>query len=118
MAGLAYMTGPPGQPLRAGASVIDILGGVFGVVAALAALQERARTGRGQRVRSALFESTVFLVGQRMAGRAMTGEEPPPMPARRGAWAIYQTFATARRRAAVPRHHQQQALPRVLRAAS
>src|SRR5690606_20484829 len=95
MAGLAYMTGPPGQPLRAGASVIDILGGVFGVVAVLAALQERARTGRGQLVRSALFESTAFLVGQHMAGQAMTGEEPPPMPARRGAWAVYQTFKTA-----------------------
>jgi crotonobetainyl-CoA:carnitine CoA-transferase CaiB-like acyl-CoA transferase len=95
MAGLAYMTGPPGQPLRAGASVIDILGGVFGVVAVLAALQERAKTGRGQLVRSALFESTAFLVGQHMAGQAMTGEEPPPMPARRGAWAVYQTFATA-----------------------
>jgi crotonobetainyl-CoA:carnitine CoA-transferase CaiB-like acyl-CoA transferase len=95
MAGLAYMTGPPGQPLRAGASVIDILGGVFGVVAVLAALQERTRTGRGQLVRSALFESTAFLVGQHMAGQAMTGEEPPPMPARRGAWAVYQTFATA-----------------------
>lgn len=95
MAGLAYMTGPPGQPLRAGASVIDILGGVFGVVAVLAALQERAQRGRGQLVRSALFESTVFLVGQHMAGQAMTGEEPPPMPARRGAWAIYQTFETA-----------------------
>ena len=95
MAGLAYMTGPPGQPLRAGASVIDILGGVFGVVAALAALQERAKAGRGQLVRSALFESTAFLVGQHMAGQAMTGEEPPPMPARRGAWAVYQTFATA-----------------------
>ncbi len=95
MAGLAHMTGPPGRPLRAGASVIDILGGVFGVVAVLAALQERSRTGRGQLVRSALFESTVFLVGQHMAGYAMTGEEPPPMPARRGAWAVYQTFETA-----------------------
>jgi crotonobetainyl-CoA:carnitine CoA-transferase CaiB-like acyl-CoA transferase len=95
MAGLAYMTGPPGQPLRAGASVIDILGGTLGVVAVLAALQERAQTGRGQLVRSALFETTAFLVGQHMAGQAMTGEEPPPMPARRGAWAIYQTFATA-----------------------
>lgn len=94
MAGLAYMTGPPGQPLRAGASVIDILGGVFGVVAVLAALQERARTGQGRLVRSSLFESTVFLVGQHMAGQAVTGQEPPPMPARRGAWAIYQTFAT------------------------
>jgi len=68
---------------------------VFGVVAVLAALQERARTGRGQLVRSALFESTAFLVGQHMAGQAMTGEEPPPMPARRGAWAVYQTFKTA-----------------------
>ena len=97
MAGLAYMTGPPGQPLRAGASVIDILGGVFGVVAVVAALQERARTGRGQLVRSALFETTAFLVGQHMAGQAMTGEEPPPMPARRGAWAIYQTFEAADR---------------------
>jgi crotonobetainyl-CoA:carnitine CoA-transferase CaiB-like acyl-CoA transferase len=95
MAGLAYMTGPPGQPLRAGASVIDILGGTLGVVAVLAALQERAQTGRGQLVRSALFETTAFLVGQHMAGQAMTGEEPPPMPARRGAWAIYQTFETA-----------------------
>jgi crotonobetainyl-CoA:carnitine CoA-transferase CaiB-like acyl-CoA transferase len=95
MAGLAYMTGPPGQPLRAGASVIDILGGTFGVVAVLTALQERAQSGCGQLVRSALFESTAFLVGQHMAGQAMTGEEPPPMPARRGAWAIYQTFATA-----------------------
>lgn len=97
MAGLAHMTGPPGQPLRAGTSVVDIMGGVFGVVAALAALQERERTGRGQLVRSALFETAVFLVGQHMAGQAMTGEEPPPMPARRGAWAVYQTFATADR---------------------
>ena len=95
MAGLAHMTGPPGRPLRAGASVIDILGGVFGVVGALAALQERERTGQGQLVRSALFETTAFLVGQHMAGHAVTGEEPPPMPARRGAWAVYQTFETA-----------------------
>jgi crotonobetainyl-CoA:carnitine CoA-transferase CaiB-like acyl-CoA transferase len=50
--GLAYMTGPPGKPLRAGASIIDILGAVFGVVAVLAALRERDRTGRGQRVRA------------------------------------------------------------------
>jgi crotonobetainyl-CoA:carnitine CoA-transferase CaiB-like acyl-CoA transferase len=94
MAGMAYMTGPPGQPLRAGASVIDILGGVFGVVAVLAALQERACTGRGQLVRSALFESAVFLMGQHMAGQAATGEESPPMPVRRGAWAVYRTFDT------------------------
>lgn len=93
--GLAYMTGPPGRPLRAGASIIDILGAVFGVAAVLAALRERDATGRGSRVSSALFESAVFLMGSHMAGLAATGEEPPPMPARRGAWGIYDVFATA-----------------------
>ncbi|TCZ66886.1 CaiB/BaiF CoA transferase family protein [Roseicella aquatilis] len=93
--GLAYMTGPPGQPLRAGASVIDILGAVFGVTATLAALRERDATGQGQRVCSSLFESAVFLMGSHMAGLAATGEAPPPMPARRGAWGIYDVFRTA-----------------------
>ena len=92
--GLAYMTGPPGQPLRAGASIIDILGAVFGVTATLAALRERDSTGQGQRVGSALFESAAFLMGSTMAGAAATGESPPPMPARRGAWAIYEVFRT------------------------
>lgn len=94
-AGLAYMTGPPGQPLRAGASIIDILGAVFGVTAALAALRERDATGMGQRVGSALFESAVFLVGSHMAGAVATGEPVPPMPARRGAWGVYEPFDTA-----------------------
>ncbi len=92
--GLAYMTGPPGRPLRAGASIVDILGAIFGVTAALAALRERDRTGEGQRVSSALFESAVFLMGSHMAGLAATGEAPPPMPARRGAWGIYDAFET------------------------
>ncbi len=93
--GLAYMTGPPGQPLRAGASVIDMMGAMFGVIAVQAALAERERTGKGQRVGSALFESAAFLMSTHMAGMAATGEEVPPMPARRGAWAIYQVFETA-----------------------
>jgi crotonobetainyl-CoA:carnitine CoA-transferase CaiB-like acyl-CoA transferase len=95
MGGLAYMTGPAGQPLRAGTSVVDIMGGVFAVVAILAALRERDRTGKGQMVKSALFESTVFMMGQHMAGEAITGEEVPPMPVRRAGWGIYQPFATA-----------------------
>ena len=94
MGGLAYMTGPPGQPLRAGTSVVDIMGGMFAVIAILAALRERDRTGAGQCVKSALFESTVFMMGQHMAGEFVTGEAMPPMPARRGAWGIYQIFAT------------------------
>lgn len=92
--GLAHMTGPPGQPLRAGASIIDILGAVFGVTGVLAALRERDATGKGQRIGSSLFESAVFLVGSHMAGTAATGEAPPPMPARRGAWGIYDLFET------------------------
>jgi len=93
--GLAYMTGPPGRPLRAGASIIDMLGAVFGVVAAQAALRERETTGRGQRVGSALFESAAFLMCTHMAGITATGLTAEPMPARRGAWAIYEVFPTA-----------------------
>jgi crotonobetainyl-CoA:carnitine CoA-transferase CaiB-like acyl-CoA transferase len=97
MAGLAYMTGPPGQPLRAGASVIDIMGGMFAVIGIQAALRERERTGRGQLIKSALFESTAFLMAQHMAGQVVTGRAPPPMPAREGAWAVYEPFTTSDR---------------------
>ena len=94
MTGLAYMTGPPGQPLRAGSSVIDIMGGVMGALATLAALRQRDKDNQGRKVTSALYESSAFLVGQHMAGEAATGTPSPPMPARSGAWGIYETFAT------------------------
>jgi crotonobetainyl-CoA:carnitine CoA-transferase CaiB-like acyl-CoA transferase len=94
MGGLAYMTGPPGRPLRAGASVIDITGGMFGVIAIQAALEERHRTGRGQKVQSALFETTVYLIAQHMAQMAVTGQAAAPMPARLSVWAIYDVFET------------------------
>jgi len=90
--GLAYMTGPPGRPIRAGASIVDILGAVMGVTGVLAALRERDTTGRGQRVGSSLFESAAFMMASHMAGGATTGEEVPPMTARKGAWAIYDVF--------------------------
>ena len=95
MGGLAYMTGPQGQPLRAGTSVVDIMGGAFAVIAILAALRRRDVSGKGEFLKSALFESTVFMMGQHMAGEALTGQEVPPMPVRRGGWGIYQTFKTA-----------------------
>lgn len=94
MGGLAYMTGPPGRPLRAGSSVIDISGGMFGVIAILAALQQRHATGRGQKVSSSLFETTVYMIGQHMAQMAVTGKPAAPMPARISAWAIYDVFDT------------------------
>lgn len=94
MGGLAYMTGPPGQPLRAGTSVIDVQGGMFGATGILAALFQRTITGKGQQVVASLYESTVFLVGQHMAQFAVTGKAAAPMPARVSAWAIYQVFET------------------------
>ncbi|MFA6117447.1 MAG: CaiB/BaiF CoA-transferase family protein [Sphingomonas sp.] len=96
MGGLAYMTGPPGRPLRAGSSVVDITGGMFGVIGILAALERRHRTGRGGEVKCALYETTAFLVGQHMAQKAVTGEAAQPMPVRMSAWAIYDVFETAR----------------------
>ena len=94
MSGLAYMTGPPGQPLRAGASVIDVTTGMMGAMAVLAALRERDATGKGQLVKSALFETAAFLMGHHMAYSAVSKEPVPPMPARVSAWAIYHQFET------------------------
>jgi crotonobetainyl-CoA:carnitine CoA-transferase CaiB-like acyl-CoA transferase len=92
MGGLAYMTGRPGDPLRAGTSVNDIMGGLFGAIGVLGALIQRSITGRGMEVQSALFENNVFLMGQHMLQYAMTGKHPNPMPARDNPWAVYDVF--------------------------
>jgi crotonobetainyl-CoA:carnitine CoA-transferase CaiB-like acyl-CoA transferase len=94
MGGLAYMTGLPDRPLRVGSSVNDIMGGMFAAIGILAALREREKTGKGQLVRSALYENTAFLVAQHMAQLAITGEEPPPMAVKKPAWGIYDIFPT------------------------
>jgi crotonobetainyl-CoA:carnitine CoA-transferase CaiB-like acyl-CoA transferase len=99
MAGLAYMTGPPGRPLRAGASVNDIMGGMFGALGAIAALYQRDKGGpqggQGRRIDSGLFENCVFLVAQHMMQFAVTGKPAAPMPARLPAWGIYDVFTLA-----------------------
>jgi crotonobetainyl-CoA:carnitine CoA-transferase CaiB-like acyl-CoA transferase len=92
MGGLAYMTGRPGDPLRAGSSVNDIMGGMFGAIGTLGALVQRGITGRGQEVQSALFENNVFLVGQHMLQYAMTGKPAAPMPERISPWGLYDVF--------------------------
>ena len=92
MGGLAYMTGPAGQPLRAGASVNDMMGGIFAALGAIAALRSRDITGKGQEVQSALFENNIFLVGQHMMQYAVTGKPASPMPSRISSWGIYDVF--------------------------
>ncbi len=92
MGGLAYMTGRPGDPLRAGSSVNDIMGGMFGAIGALGALIQRGINGKGMEVQSALYENNVFLMGQHMLQYAVTGQQPKPMPARDNPWAVYDVF--------------------------
>jgi crotonobetainyl-CoA:carnitine CoA-transferase CaiB-like acyl-CoA transferase len=95
MGGLAYMTGPEGRPLRAGTSVNDMMGGMFGAIGVLAALAARHRTGLGQEVQSALFENNIFLVAQHMMQFAVTGLPAAPMPSRISAWGVYDVFTVA-----------------------
>jgi len=98
-AGLAYMTGPRGQPMRAGASIVDVGAAAYGVIAVLAALQQRTRTGVGQKITSGLFETAVFWVAQWLASYAATGEPSVPLPelkqGTRMGWGIYQLFTAA-----------------------
>ena len=102
MGSMAYMTGPLGQPLRAGPSVVDIGAATYGVLATVAALFDRQRTGRGQRIQSGLFETTVFLSAQHISQASVTGQTPLPMPSRgmgsRLGWGVYQLFTTADQR--------------------
>ncbi|HSV84388.1 MAG TPA: CaiB/BaiF CoA-transferase family protein [Ramlibacter sp.] len=95
MAGLAYMTGPVGRPMRAGAPVNDMMGGMFGVIGIQAALIERAHTGRGQEVQSSLYENCVWLCSPHMQQFAMSGEAPPPLAQRVSAWSVYDVFTLA-----------------------
>jgi crotonobetainyl-CoA:carnitine CoA-transferase CaiB-like acyl-CoA transferase len=92
MGGLAYMTGLPGRPLRAGSSVNDIMGGMFAAIGILAAIHERHTTGRGRHIQSGLFENNVLLMAQHMAQYAVTGKEAPPMSERMVAWPVYDIF--------------------------
>jgi crotonobetainyl-CoA:carnitine CoA-transferase CaiB-like acyl-CoA transferase len=95
MSGLAYMTGPPGQPLRAGASIVDIMGGTYGALGIILALRERDRTGRGTLIENGLFETAAFLMGQHMAYSAISQEPVPPMAARISPWSVYRQFETS-----------------------
>ena len=115
MGGLAYMTGRPGDPLRAGASVNDIMGGMFGAIGAMAALAQREHTGRGQEVQSALFENNVFLVAQHMMQFAVTGKPAAPMPGRISAWARVRRVHREGRRADLPGGRERHAVEGVLR---
>jgi crotonobetainyl-CoA:carnitine CoA-transferase CaiB-like acyl-CoA transferase len=95
MSGLAYMTGPVGRPLRAGAPVNDMMGGMFGAIAILSALRERDQTGCGKYVQSGLFENCAWLVSTHMMQFAMNQQALQPMSAGSRAWGVYDIFESA-----------------------
>ena len=122
-AGLAFMTGPRGQPMRAGASIVDVGAAAYGVIAVLAALHQRARTGRGpEDHRRASTRRRCSGSGSGWRSYAATGEPSVPMPEMRQGtrmgWGIYQLFTAADERAGLHRHHVQRALGAVLRRSS
>jgi len=95
MSGLAYMTGPHGQPLRVGSSANDIMGGMHGALSIMAALYERQQTNAGKHIRIGLFENSLLMVAQHMVQYELTGIEPPPMPNRDFSWPVYDIFETS-----------------------
>ena len=94
MGGLAYMTGPIGRPLRAGSSVNDIMGGMFGAIGVLAALAARHKTGKGQQCRAPVREQRFPRRPAHDAGggdgRAAGADAEPDLP-----WAVYDVFTVA-----------------------
>jgi crotonobetainyl-CoA:carnitine CoA-transferase CaiB-like acyl-CoA transferase len=99
MGGLAFMTGPTGRPLRAGASVVDMGAAAYGIIGVLVAIMQRQVTGLGQSITSGLFETVVYWNGQHMAEAAVSGRELVPFPERgqadRMGWGVYNLFETA-----------------------
>jgi len=95
MSGLAYMTGPVGRPLRAGAPVNDMMGGMFGAIAVMGALRVREKTGKGEYVQSGLFENAAWLVSTHMMQHAVSGKPAEPMSAGKRAWGVYDIFESS-----------------------
>jgi crotonobetainyl-CoA:carnitine CoA-transferase CaiB-like acyl-CoA transferase len=76
-AGIVSITGEPDRPgVRVGASLVDLGTGVWAALGILAALHERARTGRGREVDVALYETALSLVGYQLTDALRSGVAP------------------------------------------
>ena len=77
MGGLMGVTGLAGQgPVRAGAAVADVSAGIYAALGALAALEERERSGRGQWVHTSLLEAQIALMDFQAAKYLVEGVAP------------------------------------------
>ncbi len=94
--GIVSVTGPNADtPIRAGVSILDMGAGVWMALGIMAALFEKQKSGRGQRVDASLFESGVMLMCYHLLSRQFTGVSPGPEGSRHNAMAPYGAFATS-----------------------
>ncbi|MFH1141437.1 MAG: CaiB/BaiF CoA-transferase family protein [Chloroflexota bacterium] len=95
MGGIMSITGEPdGGPVRVGASVGDIVASLYCVIGILAALQERATSGRGQMLDLSMLECLVAIEENAFARYFATGEVPGRLGTRHPSYTPFQAFET------------------------
>ena len=98
MSGLMSITGPAGgEPTKVGVALVDVLTGLYAFGGVLAALRERDRTGRGQRVEVSLLGSALASLVNQASSYLCTGRPPRAMGNRHPSITPYETLATADR---------------------
>jgi len=98
MSGLMSITGPAdGEPTKVGVALVDVLTGLYAFGGVLAALVERDRTGRGQRVEVSLLGSALASLVNQASSYLCTGRPPRAMGNRHPSITPYETLATADR---------------------
>jgi crotonobetainyl-CoA:carnitine CoA-transferase CaiB-like acyl-CoA transferase len=98
MSGLMSITGPAGgEPTKVGVALVDVLTGLYATVGILAALHERERSGRGQRVEASLLGSALASLVNQASSYLCTGRPPRAMGNRHPSITPYETLATADR---------------------
>ncbi len=98
--GIMSITGPPsdgtdGEPFKVGVAIVDITAGLQAAVAILTALQHRDRTGEGQYIDIALYDTQLSWLANVASGYLLSGDPPRRYGNAHGTVVPYQTFATA-----------------------
>jgi crotonobetainyl-CoA:carnitine CoA-transferase CaiB-like acyl-CoA transferase len=94
--GLMSITGPAdGEPSKVGVAIVDITAGLYAAIAILAALQYRNRTGEGQFIDIALFDSQLGWLANVASSYLLTGEPPRRFGNAHATIVPYQVFSTA-----------------------
>ena len=96
MSGLMSITGESSDkpPMKVGAPLTDITAGILGATGVLAALINRDKTGKGQRVDTSLYEAGIVHTYWQSAIAGATGKSPGPLGSAHPLTAPYQAFKT------------------------